>query len=384
MAAYSQTGVSAATIVDVRATVVGVTIDQPVRLSFGLLERRRSVLVEIETADGSVGFGESWVNWPPWAHCDRSSAFQEVIRPAMIGQDAREVEELVRRLHLALDPMGEQAGAMGPVHQAVSGVDLALWDLRCKRSDKSLSRFLDGEVDSVSVYASSLSAGPELPAACKQLLGAGFSQAKLRVGFNMEHDRRLIEEVRQLLGSDFSLIADANRAWTPVEAREMAPVLLENEITLIEEPLRRSRLEDLERLHDETGLLVAAGENLYSMSDFESLIESRAIGAVQPDVTKNGGLSLLLEVTEAATNSNVAVMPHCYGGPLGFFASCQAMASTPDGVRRAVEMPFGTAAPLWDMFGGAPVISEGQALLPSGPGFGVEPDWSWVEQHTES
>ncbi len=365
------------TIVDLRAHAISVPIGEPVRLSFGTLDKRRVILVEVELADGTVGYGESWVNWPPWAHAERLAAYSQGLRPMIVGRDARDIDRIRADLEGYLYPMGRQAGAGGPAHQALSGIDLALWDLAGKLSGCSAANLCGGSSGRVGVYASSIGPGPNAEAVCRQVIADGFSTVKLRVGFGREQDRDLLERVRSCLGDRITLIADANRAWTLAEAEEMCGILGEYSVGLIEEPLVDPDLRDFERLHDATGLEVAVGENLYEAEEFSSHLASRAIGALQPDVTKNGGFTFVRSIGEMASARGVPLMPHCYGGPLGFFASVHLMAGS--GFPGAVEFPIGPSAPFWEMAGGAPEVRDGWIEISSGSGFGFLPGWKWME-----
>ncbi len=359
-------------IVDLRAIVVRAPVEEPVRLSFGTLDHRLTVFVEVELANGMIGVGESWVNWPPWAHVERVTAYEEGLRPLLIGRDALQIGSIRRLLESRFSPMSRQAGAVGPMHQAISGVDLALWDLSGKITGKSVAELCGGRRSTVPVYASSIGPGSQVESTCEALVDVGFSTVKVRVGFGRDTDRELLSKVRACTGDGFVIIADANRAWTLDEAREMADVLLEHGVSLIEEPLQDPTLVAIERLHDFTGLPVAMGENLYDEDEFLRFAESPAIGALQPDVTKNGGLSLVRAVGAIAATTGCTLMPHCYGGPLGFIASVHVMAGL--GLDSPVEFPVGPSAPFWNMVDGQPAIHDGIVEVGEGPGFGFGMD----------
>ncbi|NQV08051.1 mandelate racemase/muconate lactonizing enzyme family protein [bacterium] len=370
------TPVSGGVIVDLRAYVVHAPIGEPVRLSFGTLSSRRLVLVEIELENGMIGIGESWVNWPPWAHVDRVAAFEQGIRPLIMGGDPGDISAIHDLLVARLDPMGRQADAVGPMYQAISGVDLALWDLAGKLAEQSVVHLCGGSGATVPVYASSIGPGSDIESTCSDLVDHGFDQVKVRVGFDRETDRDLLRRVRKCAGDGFGIIADANRAWTLGEAEAMTGVLMEYGVDLVEEPLRDPDLAAIEVLFESTGLPVAVGENLYEEEDFIRFADSPAIGALQPDVTKNGGFSPILEIAARIARSGCALMPHCYGGPLGFMASVHLMAGL--GTRGSIEFPIGPMAPFWGMVGGPPAIHDGVVDVPSGPGFGFHLDEEWT------
>ncbi|MGH9151478.1 MAG: mandelate racemase/muconate lactonizing enzyme family protein [Acidimicrobiales bacterium] len=371
---------NATTIVDVRGRALRVAIAEPVRLSFGTLDHRFVVLIEIELANGVIGIGESWVNWPAWAAYERLVAYEHGLRSRLLGRDAGCISLLRQELVAELQPGARQAGALGPLLQAISGVDLALWDALGKTKGMSVAG-VHGQIrDSVPVYASSIGPGPDLDRSCEYVIEAGFIALKLRVGFGRDTDRDVIRRVRRNVGGNFDIIADANRAWTLEEAIQTGRMLADHGIELVEEPLTRSDLKSLEQFHSETGLGVAVGENLYDSSQFAAVLGLEGIGAIQPDVTKCGGFSLAHQVAEMAASSGVAVMPHCYGGPLGFLASLHLMATMD--VEGSVEYPFGPSVPFWKMIGSPPQIRDGRVDVPTGSGFGFRPDRDWISAAT--
>lgn len=362
-------------IVDLRATALCAPLGEPTKLSFGTLSRRMTVLIEIELANGIIGFGESWVNWPPWAYVERIAAYEQGIRPLLLGQDARAIGSINDLLADSLIPAGQQAGAVGPMHQAISGVDLALWDLAGKLAGRSVADLCGGRAATVPVYASSIDPGSDIESTCRDLAGVGFSEVKVRVGFGIEADRDLLRRVRKCVGADFGIIADANKAWTIDEAQRMAGVVAEFGVEMIEEPLAHPSLQSIERLFESSGLRIAVGENLYEEAEYRRLGESPAVGALQPDATKNGGFSFMRRIAAITDAVDCALMPHCYGGPLGFLASVHLMAGL--GLSGSVEFPVGPGAPFWDLIGGAPTVRNGKVEVPQGPGFGFAPDWDW-------
>jgi L-alanine-DL-glutamate epimerase-like enolase superfamily enzyme len=116
-------------ITDVRTKILRASLDEGIGMSFGRLNQRAMALIEIEAESGLIGYGEGWINYPHWAAEERVLAMREGLAPLLVGEDAFCINKIHLRLTDALVPMGTQWGASGPIAQAISGVDLALWDL---------------------------------------------------------------------------------------------------------------------------------------------------------------------------------------------------------------------------------------------------------------
>lgn len=367
----------------VRARAFHVPLDEPVRMSFGRLVHRACVLVEVECDDGTVGRGESWVNYPSWASQERLATLADGVAPFLVGRPVGAVREHLNRLFTELRPIGRQWGAVGPISQAISGAEVALWDAAARRLSAPLWRMLGGLVrDRVKVYASGL--GPEgVKESVIYCLEQGFGAVKLRVGFGRDVDEQNLRTARSLLDPDISLMADANQAWSLREALEMAPILVDAGVCWVEEPLRDNHLHELELLNDRTGITIATGENLYGLRNFLPYVMSPAVSVLQPDISKVGGLWEALTIAHAAESAGKAVIPHVYGGAFSLAAAVQLAAVTPcvesveydirpnalrDGI---TEEPFGPVA--------------GVVKVPTGSGLGMElrrpggPDWQTAE-----
>ena len=152
-------------VTDLRVIVLAVPLEQPVRTSFGSMASRNGVLVEVETEDGLVGLGESWCNFPAWGPVERRATLEQGVRPLLLGQDASDPAAVTTDLLRRLNRLALQTGARGPIYQAVSAVDIALWDLKGQHEGQPIYQLLGaGEtVESLPVYASGL--GPDDPAA---------------------------------------------------------------------------------------------------------------------------------------------------------------------------------------------------------------------------
>jgi L-alanine-DL-glutamate epimerase-like enolase superfamily enzyme len=369
-----------AVIADVRIRTLTAPLDAPVKMACGTITRRTMALIEVESADGAVGYGESWVNHPPWAIVERRATIAEGIAPLLIGEDPARISALRARVLGELAGPARQWGAQGPLMQALSGVDAALWDLLGKSAGLPVSCMVGGRVrDEVPVYASGL--GPDNVAAmAERCAGEGFTAVKVRVGFGPGVDEASLGAARDVLGPDAELMADANQAWTLAEAVRMAPVLRDADVAWVEEPIRGDSLAELEEFHRRTGLTVASGENVYGSAAFLPYLQSPESLILQPDVSKTGGLSEALPIAHLASAAGKPVMPHLYGGALAWAATLQFAAAAP--AVRAVEFDV-RPNPLRDsLLAGHPTVNGGVACIPPGPGLGAVLDEAALSEFT--
>lgn len=369
-------------IVDARAQVLRAPVSDGIAMSFSPLVERTMVLVEVFTADGRVGLGESWVNYPAWAWVERLATLREGVFGLVLGENADEIEDLHRRLVAVLEPIGRQWGAPGPVMQAISAVDVALWDLCGQREGRSISRLLGGRVrDEIDVYASSL--GPrdtaEQARCCRR---SGHRAVKVKVGFGAARDEANLTAAREALGDGTALFVDANQGWDVDTAVAMAPILRAHDVSWVEEPIAGNRLTDLEEFHRRTGIPVATGENLYGWDSFAPYAASPAVAILQPDVAKTGGLTHARAVGELAELHGKALMPHLYGGAVAYAATLQLVAAAPAAALLEYDVRDN---PLRDpLLLDPPTPLAGRVAIPDGPGLGVRLDPAAVAAHTST
>jgi len=356
-----------------RVRVLSAPLADAVPMSFGRLANRQVCLVEVE-AGGVTGVGESWVNYPAWAPTERVATLCEGIAPLLLGMEVSDPVEVQQRLSSELVPLGRQWGAVGPVWQAISAVDLALWDLCGKAADVPTARLLAGS-DQAAVrgrlpaYASGV--GPTLVTQlCEKATAAGFSAVKLKVGFDEATDRATLAAARGSLGRTDLLFADANQAWDLETATRRCDLLAEHDVAWLEEPIAGDDLGLLEKLAMDSAMPLATGENLYGMETFRRYVDSPAVQVIQPDLAKAGGLTLGREVAALASRADTAVAPHCYSSGVGVVAMLQ-LASAFETVRW-LELDVRDNPLRTDLFVDPLRLVEGHLLAPDGPGFGVE------------
>ncbi|MCV0397149.1 MAG: mandelate racemase/muconate lactonizing enzyme family protein [Rhizobiaceae bacterium] len=347
-------------------------VETPVRTSFGLMRDRPAVLVEVRDSDGAVGWGEIWCNFPSVGAEHRARLVRETLAPLLVGRDGSDPAACFDFLDRSVSVLAIQAGEPGPLAQAIAGIDIALWDMAARKAGLPLWRLLGGEpVASVPAYASGLNPDrPERLAAAR--LADGHVAFKLKVGFGRETDLRNIGALRRELGEDAELMVDANQAWQPAEAREMASALADWRPRWLEEPLRADApLAEWSALADASPVPLAAGENMRG-ADFDAALASGHLGVLQPDIAKWGGLTRCAPVARAALAHRVRFCPHWLGGGLGLVASAHLLAAIGGDGRLEIDS---NPNPLRDeMLDFAFRIEAGAFVLPEGPGLGVLPD----------
>lgn len=321
---------------------------------------RRQLLVRVATDAGLEGWGEAFALGAPRAVV---AVVEDVLRPLLLGEPPTDRERLVERLHRAVMLFGRRGVGMF----ALSGVELALWDLAGQALGVPVHVLLGGAVGTrVPAYASLLRyAGPDAVAhAAARAVTAGFRAIKLH-----QTDPASVRAAREAVGAGVTLMLDVNCAWTVAEAIGMGRALASLDLAWLEEPVWPPEdYRALARVVAAVPVPVAAGENEATAVGFRELILQGRVPIVQPSVTKAGGLDELRKVCVLAEAAGRTVAPHSfYFGP-GLAATVHLAAVT--GGIPWVELPFAElATPLLHH----PVRAEGGAVaVPAGPGLGVE------------
>lgn len=280
-----------------------------------------AVIVRITTEDGLVGIGEAMGR--PGAR-GAASHINEVLAPMLIGADPR-------HHHALWTAMNEQ---MRFAPMCLSGVDIALWDLRGKIYGDSLPNLLGGPMrEAIACYASPIPYLPTPDASAEKaqdFLAQGFRALKLKIGRGLRRDIAHVEAVRAALGPDIKLLVDANGAYTVGESIALAKDLVKQNVYWLEEPVHPEYPEDLARIRRRVDLPIASGEWLGSVYQFRDLLKAEAVDVLMPNITRCGGFTGMMKIAELAAMENVAVAPHGVGAGVGIVAAVAACAVIPN------------------------------------------------------
>ncbi len=325
--------------------------------------RLSQVIVELKTADGLTGWGECFGYGVPHAV---AATVTHTLKPLLMGEDARAIRPLMRKLFQKTHLFGRY----GISTFAISGVDIALWDLAGKRAGQPLYQLLGGAASTrVPAYAS-LVRYPEqddrIAAHAKQAMKEGYTMIKLH-----QITPESVAIGRDAIGHDVPLTVDINCEWTTQQAAQMAMAMDEQELHWLEEPVWPPEdFAGLAEVQNSTGVPLASGENACTAQQFQAMIDAGAATFVQPSVIKVGGVSEFLKVATLVEAANLELAPHSpYFGP-GFVASLHLIAHT--GRAQWIEkIYFDLESPLFTQ----PLrLEKGSYTLPEGPGLGAEMD----------
>lgn len=350
----------------------------PVTTSFGLMADRPAVFVRVEDADGHVGWGEVWCNFPAPGAEHRVRLVNEVLAPALVDFKANAPLDVFERLTQGTAVLALQSGEAGPFAQSIAGIDLAVWDLHARRQNVALWKLLGGARNRTKVYASGINpVGSER--AAEAALSRGYRALKLKIGFDPAGDRANLAALRRLVG-DGMLAADVNQGWTIAQALELAPQLEPFDLAWLEEPIRADRpRQEWKQLHEAIRFPLAAGENIASHAVFAEVLSEPVLGVVQPDIAKWGGLSACTGVARDILKSGKLFCPHYLGAGVGLLASAHLLAGV--GGDGLLEVDS-NENPLRDRFCGPMLhVRDGMIELGDGPGLGITPDLASIEQY---
>ena len=383
-------------ISDIRAIPLSYRCEPPYGSAGGMQASRGALLVEVETDGGITGVGEAGVGGGSTKH-----VIEQQLRPMLVGEDPLLIEGLWQKMFART----RQFGRRGIVMNAISGVDIALWDIAGKAAKLPVYRLLGACRDRVEAYASGGfyqegKSADDLAGEAEGYRARGFRGMKMKIGRNPstqthlrhlaanarmcevepEADIERVAAVRRALGPQAKLMVDVNCAWSPSFAIEMGRALEPYKLYWIEEPVATDDIDGSARVADALATPIAGYETEIGLYGFRELITRGAVDIVQPDIAWTGGFSEGRRIAALAQAHHLMVAPHAFGGAVLLAASLHFAAAIPNALMLEFDQnPNG----LRDELLKEPIRADADGMigLPERPGLGVELDPSAVDRY---
>lgn len=365
-------------------------VERPFTSSRGwLYKTRNTCLVEIETEDGIVGWGECY---GPSAV---ARAFIETqLAGQIIGRDPFDVEVIWEHLYNRIKDYGQTGMAIA----AISGIDIALWDIIGKATGKPVHKLIGGAFrGEVQAYATGLyfidmdRVTEEAVEEAQKFVSEGFRAIKMKIGLgSLQKDIDRVAAVREAIGPDIRLMVDANHCYSVPNAIRIGRKLQELDIDWFEEPISPEDVDGYVEVTRALDMAVAGGENDFTRFGFRDKIVRKAMDIVQPDVCAAGGLTESKKIAAMASAHGVECVPHAWGSAVGLAATIHFLASLPDQPPCVVPQPVllefeQEENPFRDFLAKEPIVQKaGIVAVPGGPGLGIEVDREVIKKYRVS
>ncbi len=367
-------------IKDVKVHIIQAPLEEPFAYSQSWVAVRSSVIVEIICADGTSGWGECLCHGIQ-APQPAAAFIESVYKPRLIGRDIFDVEVIWENLYNDTRAFGQQGAAIN----ALSGVDIAIWDAIGRQLGKPVSKLIGGHFrDSVEAYATGFyrKKGRSYPEdAIQEALGykeKGFHGMKLKIGFGVDDDIAYVRAVREAVGYDVMLMADCNSAYNQALTRRMLYELEDVKLEFLEEPLPPEDIDGYAALRNLTGTYLAAGEQLFGKIPYKDWLAKGALDIYQPDLCSCGGFTECKKMAALCQAYNTMMVPHVWGSGVGLAASLQFIASLPPAPlclkpkEPLLEYDQSSHPFRLDLINDGVAFKDGFVQVPDSPGIGVE------------
>src|SRR5690606_25406318 len=366
--------------------VVSAPIARPFTSSRGWLYKTRgSCIVEIETQDGTIGWGECYGP----AQVARSFIDSQFAQ-RIIGRDAFDAEVIWEDLYNRI----KDYGAKGMAIAAMSGIDIALWDIIGKTCGKPIHKLIGGAFrDTVTAYATGLyfidmdRLVEEAVEEALEYKHGGFSAIKMKIGLGSPRlDLARVEAVRKAIGDDIRLMVDANHCFTVPAAIRLGRELEKLDVEWFEEPISPEDIDGYVQVTQALDMAVAGGENEYTRRGFRDIVSRKAMDIIQPDLCAAGGFSECKKIAAMATAHDVECVPLAWGPVFGVAASVHFLAAWRDhapsvrSLRVVVEFER-CENTVRDHLASEPILLvNGSGWVPTKPALGIDTDRRVLEK----
>lgn len=355
-------------IVEVSAIEIEGALRVPWKIATATMDTLNAVLVRVTTDDGTVGYGEAIARQGTRV---TKAVVEDLLAPVVLGKNPFAVEAIWDDMYATLRTRGHSRGFLV---EAISGVDIALWDLLGQRLGEPISRLMMGSARTfLPAYASSILIDtPESMAKeAAELATEGYDAIKIKIAGDLDADIRRIEAVRESIGPAVRLMLDANSGFDAAGAIALSRQAERLGVYWLEEPTFLDDLPGYRRIRQGSGVRIALGEGEFTTAGFRDFISDGLIDVAQPNITRAGGFTGVRRIAALAQSFGIKVAPHTgASGPICMAATLQLSAALSPFLiheymylENPFEAFFETALP-------KPV--NGVIEVPQGPGLGVQ------------
>src|SRR5687767_8692561 len=303
-------------ITNIETYALRTRLETPFAFSQGWVNERGATLVEVETDVGITGWGEALCQGlqPPEI---TAAVIKSSLAPLVLGRDPRDVEVLWHRMYAHTRDFGGKGAVIG----AISAIDIALWDIFGQSVGLPVWRLLGGAFrERVQVYATGFyrisghGEAKRLAEEAVQRASEGFTAMKIKLGFGVEDDLKVMHEVgRAIERRGITLMIDTNHGYGFADALRLGRALADYKLRWYEEPVVPDDLEGYRALRAALGIPIAGGENEYTGYGFKDLLRAQAIDIAQPDIAAAGGFTACRHIVALCQAHGVQVNPHVWG-----------------------------------------------------------------------
>ena len=382
-------------ITKITSHVLGYDLPETLGYSQQYYKKRTSHIVEVETDEGVTGWGECF--GPGNIAFANKGIVEKVIQPIVLGMQALDRDVIWHKVYNLMRDHGQK----GMPLQALSGVDIALWDLAGKAANLPLYKMIGGaHRDKVEVYGYGMMLRPEninslisrFKEESAEIKEMGFKALKMKVGVGPKDDIKLIEAVRGGIGDNFRFMVDANHGYTTHDALYVGRAMEEFSPYWFEEPVAPEDLDGYRELRAFLKVNISGGEAEFNRWGWRKLLESRGLDIAQPEVCALGGISEYLRVLALCHSHFTPVVNHVWGSAIAVAVNLHLLAAMP-------PLPGG-------LFPWEPMLefdtthnhfiddlltvsldiknqvksNNGTVSLPNGPGLGVTPQRDFLDK----
>ena len=372
-------------IASVQSQALAASVERPLYFGIGPFPTFFATLVEVTTDTGITGVGECIVRKAPQV---TKRIVDEILAPVVIGRDPWDVEGLWQEMFDQLRRWGHSRGFF---LEAISGVDIALWDILGKSVGLPVSKVLTGfGRERVKCYASSIYFADleRMVAEAKEQVQRGHTAIKVKIGRAPEQgglrmDVAVVRAIREAVGPGVEIMVDANGAYDAATAIRVGRHLEELDIAWFEEPVPPDDLEGYRRVRQSLRIPIACGESEFGVFGFRDLIVRGGVDILQPDIARVGGFTGARKVAALADAYHLAIAPHTgFSGGICHLAALHFAAAAPNFLTYEAMFIENT---LVDIFTEPlPKPSQGHILVPQRPGLGLQVDLEKIQRYTVS
>ena len=333
------------------------------------------LIIIVETDEGITGYGE--VDTAPLvgkaivdAYMSHGTCYG--LREVVVGSDPFDHEQIWNNMWAKTYYYGRS----GPVVHVMSGIDMAIWDIKGKATGKPVHKLLGGSyVDKVRPYASALmpDSKDEVKRMTEKYSSMGYTAIKYGwgpLGCDVNLDLRLIEMARKTAGDQIEIMIDIGKKYKLKQAMYVAKALEQMNIYWLEEPLPAEDYEGYRRLTESTTMRIATGEEESGRLAFSRLINESRVDVIQPDISRCGGLTEAKKIATLAADNNITLVPHAFKTGILVAASIQLIAALPD--VPFLEFSVTESAIRKELLVKPFVQKDGFVAVPTAPGLGIE------------